>query len=81
MGGLLSVWDWMFGTLVLPTKGETIVFGVGDGRPQPHGHVVAAYLVPFWEVIPFRQAVAARLRKARGRQAAADPAHDLVAGD
>jgi sterol desaturase/sphingolipid hydroxylase (fatty acid hydroxylase superfamily) len=94
LGGLLSVWDWMFGTLVLPTKGETITFGVGDGRPQPHTNVVAAYTVPFWEAIPFREKwmpllnrVSARLMS---RSTAAppvwqagsgDPARDLLAGD
>jgi sterol desaturase/sphingolipid hydroxylase (fatty acid hydroxylase superfamily) len=94
LGGLLSIWDWFFRTLVLPTKNETIRFGLGDGRPQPHTNVIAAYVVPFWEAIPFRDQIARALPRvyacmigepARPRpvwQAGpADPARDLLAGD
>ncbi len=52
MGGLLSVWDWMFGTLYLPVRGEQITFGLGDGVKQPHPHALAAYLAPFGELVP-----------------------------
>ncbi len=52
MGGLLSVWDWMFGTLHLPVRGEQIRFGLDEDEAQPHPHVVAAYLVPFRELWP-----------------------------
>ena len=52
MGGLLSVWDWMSGTLYTPVRGEQIRFGVAEGAKQPHPHAVAAYLVPFRELVP-----------------------------
>ena len=52
MGGLLSVWDWMFGTLYTPVRGEQISFGLGEGAEQPHPHAVAAYLAPFRELVP-----------------------------
>ena len=50
LGGLLSVWDWMFGTLVLPVPGETIEFGIAESVRQPHPHVLAAYTRPFIDI-------------------------------
>ena len=52
MGGLLSLWDWMFGTLYVPVRGEQISFGLAEGVRQPHPHALAAYLAPFGEVVP-----------------------------
>jgi len=39
-GEVLSVWDWMFGTLYISQPGETIRFGLGDavGTPLPQLH-------------------------------------------
>ncbi len=51
-GGLLSVWDWMFGTLVLPVPGETLRFGLGEEAAQIHPNVLMAYALPFWEILP-----------------------------
>ncbi len=31
LGNKLSIWDWMFGTAVLPEKGEVLQFGIGRG--------------------------------------------------
>jgi sterol desaturase/sphingolipid hydroxylase (fatty acid hydroxylase superfamily) len=52
MGGLLTVWDWMFGTLALPVANEKVQFGLDDSGRQDHPHVLAAYLLPFWEILP-----------------------------
>jgi sterol desaturase/sphingolipid hydroxylase (fatty acid hydroxylase superfamily) len=52
MGGLLAVWDWMFGTLALPVAHETVQFGLDDSGRQEHPHVLAAYARPFWEILP-----------------------------
>ncbi len=55
MGGYLAVWDWMFGTLVLPDSHQDIRYGVRDDMPQPHPGLIAAYLQPFadlWRDLP-----------------------------
>ncbi len=45
LGYLLSVWDWMAGTLILPTGRERLTLGIGaEGRL--HDTVVAVYLRP-----------------------------------
>jgi sterol desaturase/sphingolipid hydroxylase (fatty acid hydroxylase superfamily) len=50
LGSCLAVWDWMFGTLILPDqrKGK-LVFGVeADGdRYTPHS-ITGGLLLPFW---------------------------------
>lgn len=52
-GEVFAVWDWLFGTLYIPTKQETLEFGLADaaGTPieQPHGSLSEAMLVPFLE--------------------------------
>ena len=49
-GEVLALWDWMFGTLYLPTGDESIRFGLGDASgqplPQPHPTLGAALTVP-----------------------------------
>lgn len=50
MGGLLSVWDWMFGTLVLPVPGEKLEYGIAENVPQPHPNLLAAYTRPFLDI-------------------------------
>lgn len=55
MGAVLAVWDWMFGTLYLPEPGQNITYGVRDDMPQVHTNLVVAYLLPFWEALPFRR--------------------------
>ena len=52
MGGLLSVWDWMFGTLYIPRSDETITYGLSEGAPQIHTGVAATYALPFWDALP-----------------------------
>lgn len=53
-GQIFAVWDWIFGTLYVPKEREELVFGIGDGRPQPHPSLLTAYAVPFadsWRVV------------------------------
>jgi sterol desaturase/sphingolipid hydroxylase (fatty acid hydroxylase superfamily) len=71
LGGLLSVWDWMFGTLVVPEPGQTLKFGLAEGAPQIHPNLVAAYLLPFWEILPGRQRILDRLTSIWHPQASA----------
>ncbi len=54
MGGLLAVWDWMFGTLYLPDSRQQLTYGVAPDLPQPHPGLVAAWLRPFWDMLPRR---------------------------
>ena len=61
LGGLLSIWDWMFGTLVLPVPGEKIDFGIAEQVPQPHPHLLAAYTRPFIDIAAIAKRHAARL--------------------
>ncbi len=81
LGYLLSVWDWMAGTLVLPTGRDHLTLGLG---PDEAGHatVVEAYLAPVAEaagqirrLVP--QATPWALKKARSRAQAAGPASGL----
>ena len=56
----LSIWDWMFGTLYLPVKGETYRWGLNEteiGANNPHMTVRALYLEPMqhaWRVLTRR---------------------------
>ncbi len=61
MGGSFALWDWMFGTIYVPDQREQISFGLGAGKGQPHPTLLAAYLVPFREVLEVLPAPA-RLR-------------------
>lgn len=49
-GDVLALWDWMFGTLYIPEKGEVIRFGLGDAAgvpaPQRHPNLRAALVEP-----------------------------------
>lgn len=53
-GEVLALWDWVFGTLYLPDKVETIRFGLGDaqGRPLPQLHETLGQAL----VVPLRDA-------------------------
>lgn len=52
-GEVFALWDWMFGTLYVPEKYESLEFGVADEQgvalPQAHPTLVAALMVPFKE--------------------------------
>ncbi|BAV64455.1 sterol desaturase family protein [Sphingobium cloacae] len=69
---LLTVWDWMFGTLYLPEKGETWRWGLNEeefGEANPHRTVKAFYLEPFTSVWAY-------LRQAWSRQGEHEPHRD-----
>ncbi len=51
LAGSFALWDWMFGTIYVPDGHEQISFGLGAGKGQPHPTLLAAYLVPFREVL------------------------------
>jgi len=59
-GLTLAIWDWMFGTLYVPSGREALSFGVADsdGTPEPQVHhtLKDAYLIPFEEVAQVRRA-------------------------
>ena len=50
-GEVLAIWDWMFGSLYIPSGQEELVFGLADGTgkrlPQIHGTLTEALLEPF----------------------------------
>jgi sterol desaturase/sphingolipid hydroxylase (fatty acid hydroxylase superfamily) len=49
-GATLMIFDWMFGTLYQPSRGETFRFGLNDeewGENNPHRTVRGFYLDPF----------------------------------
>ncbi len=54
MGGNFALWDWMFGTIYIPHGREELTFGLGGGTAQPHPTLTAAYLEPFWAILPGR---------------------------
>lgn len=45
---ILAIWDWMFGTLVLPTEDlrKNLVFGLSLKEPDPHSNLKLAYQMP-----------------------------------
>src|SRR5262249_23944645 len=47
-GKQLWVWDWMFGTAVVPAKGEALTYGIGEGREvdQSYESVYGVYVLP-----------------------------------
>lgn len=48
-GYLLSIWDWMAGTLVMPVKGQKLVLGIGE-EGLSHNSLRAAWIGPFAKV-------------------------------
>ena len=71
MGGNFALWDWMFGTIYVPDGHEQLTFGLGAGKGQPHPTLLAAYLVPFQEVLPARTGLHRLLRRWMPRRAIA----------
>ena len=55
-GEMFAIWDWMGGTLVLPTEDirNNLIFGISLDEPQPHPTLMDAYVEPltkFWETL------------------------------
>lgn len=46
-GEVLSIWDWMFGSLYLPHEREELDFGLADTAQQPHRNLIEALVEPF----------------------------------
>lgn len=50
-GEVLAIWDWLFGSLYIPSKHEELVFGLADGSgkrlPQIHNTLTDALVEPF----------------------------------
>jgi sterol desaturase/sphingolipid hydroxylase (fatty acid hydroxylase superfamily) len=47
MGFVFAIWDWMFGTLYVPKRGETFALGLDSGEAPKFHSVSAMYLRPF----------------------------------
>lgn len=46
-GSMLSVWDWMFGSLYIPKERETLTFGLGSGKAaEEQKSLLKMYLYP-----------------------------------
>jgi sterol desaturase/sphingolipid hydroxylase (fatty acid hydroxylase superfamily) len=73
MGGCLAIFDWMFGTLIVPERQrQRLRFGVEDANaPAPHT-LQHGLLAPFW------RAGTGLLAAIRRPSAAARPAPDLA---
>lgn len=49
-GNALAIWDWMFGTLHLPRRGERLEIGLGSQAENArHGALWRLYCVPFYD--------------------------------
>lgn len=53
IGVQLTIWDWIFGTAVLPTKGETLTYGIGRGHEYNNRYygLYGAYILPIADSI------------------------------
>ncbi len=47
MGFIFAFWDWMFGTLYIPRRGETFALGLDSGEAPKFHSVLAMYARPF----------------------------------
>jgi len=47
-GTVFSLWDWLFGSLILPVADEEVEFGVES--MEPHRHLVDAWWRPFADI-------------------------------
>jgi sterol desaturase/sphingolipid hydroxylase (fatty acid hydroxylase superfamily) len=44
---MFAIWDWMFGTLYLPTKEkEEFSFGLADGTEKEYSSILRLYSLP-----------------------------------
>jgi sterol desaturase/sphingolipid hydroxylase (fatty acid hydroxylase superfamily) len=53
MGNKLSIWDWMFGTAIIPQKDEPLTFGIGRGIEvdQQFESLYGVYIRPVIDMI------------------------------
>ena len=74
-----AIWDWMFGTIYVPDEPEKITYGIHGETGQPFPNALAAWVLPYWDMIPPRGRLAdlgtrvfgQRIRGAAGKQALA----------
>ena len=70
-GEVLAIWDWMFGTLYVPSGEEKLEFGIGDAKgariAQPHDSLTNAMLVPLKD--SWKQIVKQARRAAKHKEA------------
>ena len=46
-GGIFSIWDWLAGTLYLPSDDEELILGLPGGEHGDYNSIVSLYLLPF----------------------------------
>ncbi|MDY0873464.1 sterol desaturase family protein [Dongia rigui] len=51
MGFIFAIWDWAFGTLYVPRRGETFALGLDSGEAPKFHSVLAMYWRPFRNII------------------------------
>lgn len=51
MGFIFAFWDWMFGTLYIPARGETFAIGLESGEAPKFHSVPAMYFRPFRNIL------------------------------
>ena len=49
-GLMLSVWDWLFGTMVIPRKGEAFHFGLANGEHDEYQSLSRLHVVPLIKI-------------------------------
>jgi sterol desaturase/sphingolipid hydroxylase (fatty acid hydroxylase superfamily) len=45
-GGMLSIWDWLAGSLYIPHDDEALTLGLSDGEHRDYKSVIHLYLLP-----------------------------------
>lgn len=71
LGGSFALWDWIFGTIYVPEGREVLTFGLAEAEPQPHPTLLAAYIVPFLEILPAPAGLVTRFRRLVARPSSA----------
>jgi sterol desaturase/sphingolipid hydroxylase (fatty acid hydroxylase superfamily) len=73
MGYMLSIWDWMAGTLHVPQPGERVVLGIGAEGAE-HGNVASVLWIPIRDATALigRQAATIRHRLNKASRNAPD---------
>ncbi len=49
-GFIFAIWDWMFGSLYVPTGYEQLKFGLGTGEESEYSSAVRLYVLPFVKI-------------------------------
>lgn len=66
-GEVFAVWDWVFGTLYVPSERQTLRFGLADsqGNPveQPHPDLRSALIVPLREALASKRSDTTEARR------------------